>query len=64
MSEKPAPEHNITKSDNGVDENGTEIPLLGSTGPKGITPNLFFWQQSEEKSHTANSAGPQQAQAF
>lgn len=47
-----------------MDENVTETPLLGSTGSKGITPNLLFQQQSEEKSHTANSAGPQQAQAF
>lgn len=64
MSQKPTPEHNMTQSDNRGDKNGTGIPLLGSTGPKGITPNLLFWQQSEEKSHTANSAGPQQAQAF
>lgn len=40
------------------------MPLFRTTGPKGITPELLFQQQPEEKGHAANSAGPQQAQAF
>lgn len=44
--------------------NGTEMALFRSMGPKGIQSNLFIWWQSEEKGHTAMSAGPQQAQAL
>lgn len=40
------------------------MALFRSMGPKGIQSNLFIWWQSEEKGHTAMSAGPQQAQAL